>query len=181
MNNKDIEKGKTIGTILIVAIIVFLVIKLGGVLVAFLRKFTQGLNITETEEEQYNEEKLTDIEKLGIDSNYWAGTYYKNVQSKLKNTEVLALARASYLQEIAKQIYDSIGLLYDNPEQTIGAIKKIKNKAQISQLAEKFNQMYQLDLLTFLSQKLDTNDQQKVLKQILNFTNSLKVGNQIKK
>ena len=180
MDDKTLNQAKTAGTILAAIIIIFLVVKIGGALINLFSSIGQGLNISDTDEEKDNQKFITDIENSGIDKNYWSQNYYKLVQSKLTPKEVLALSKSANLQDIAKQIYDSIGLLYDNPAQTIGAIKKLKNKVQISQLAEKFNQMYQRDLLAFLNEKLDTNDQQKILQQIFNYTNSLKVGNQLK-
>lgn len=77
---------------------------------------------------------------------------------------------------IVKQIWDSIGLIYDDETETIGAFKKIKYKTQVSWIAKRFNELHKKDLLSWLDNKLDTDNQRLVFEEILSYTKKLKTG-----
>lgn len=76
-------------------------------------------------------------------------------------------------QKIAKQIYDAIGIIYDSPENITGAIKQCFTQSQVSFLADTFNQLYSKDLLSYLTEKLDTAEQKQTLSDIITYVNEL--------
>jgi hypothetical protein len=122
-------------------------------------------------------------------------SYYKTL---IKNTKALAaqkglkgdviLTTSAGLRTSAKNIYDSVRTplavpnpLYwtDNPQQGLAQIKKYRYKAQISQLAEMFNQEYKKDLYFWLKDKYDTQDQKEALATIIEYVNNLPSGGYI--
>jgi hypothetical protein len=122
-------------------------------------------------------------------------SYYKTL---IKNTKALAaekglkgdviLTTTGGLKTSAKNIYDSVRTplavpnpIYwsDNPQQGIAQFKKYRYKAQISQLAEVFNQEYKKDLYFWLKDKYDTQDQKEALATIIEYVNNLPSGGYI--
>jgi hypothetical protein len=118
--------------------------------------------------------------------------YYKTL---IRNTKTLAaekglkgdviLATSAGLRQDAKRIYDSVRTplavpnpLYwmDNPQQGLGVFRKYRYKAQISQLAEMFNNVYKKDLYFWLKDKYDTQDQKQALADIVEIVNALPTG-----
>jgi hypothetical protein len=77
---------------------------------------------------------------------WWSPTFYKSAPA---GTRVLLLSTAS-ANAMAKAIYDAFGAFNDNEEQAIGIFKQLKTRSQGSFLVERFNQLYNSDLLTFL-------------------------------
>ncbi len=77
------------------------------------------------------------------------------------------------LADMATQIYQAVGWLYDSPEDVVGAIKQCTNWAMVSQLSEKFNDMYQKDLYEWLHEKMDTTEQMNYLANAVNYAFSL--------
>lgn len=76
-------------------------------------------------------------------------------------------------QQLAKQIYDSVGYTYDDPEKMLSAIKQLENKTQVSQLVQHFQGQYQKDLFAWLKIKMDTETQKDALAQALKHIESL--------
>lgn len=83
------------------------------------------------------------------------------------------LLTAKNAQVKSYNIYNAIGIIYDNPERIKAAFSNIVTKSQVSHLATVFKQLYNKDLLSFLRSKLDTDEQQKTLTQILERLNKL--------
>jgi hypothetical protein len=110
--------------------------------------------------------------------NCWTSKFYHDLidkTSEKKKTFVRLLSEKS-VGEISYQIWDGIGTFVDNPEQILAAFKKMTNKAQISQLTERFEKEHSVDLLAWLENKLDTVHQKEVLTQILNYVEALPPG-----
>jgi hypothetical protein len=122
-------------------------------------------------------------------------SYYKIL---IKNTKALAaqknlkgdviLATSAGLKQDAQTIYDSVRTplavpnpLYwiDNPQQGLGVFRKYRYKAQISQLAETFNNLFKKDLYFWLKDKYDTQDQKQALGDIIEIVNALPSGGYI--
>jgi hypothetical protein len=118
--------------------------------------------------------------------------YYKTL---IRNTKTLAaekglkgdviLATSAGLRQDAERIYNSVRTplavpnpLYwiDNPQQGLGVFRKYRYKAQISQLAEMFNNVYKKDLYFWLKDKYDTQDQKQALADIVEIVNALPTG-----
>jgi ABC-type sugar transport system permease subunit len=93
--------------------------------------------------------------------------FYKTAPA---GTTLLTQAKADTL---AKQIWDSVGTLYDDPEAGFAAIKQCKNWASVSWLSDRFAAKYGRDLYNWLKIKYDTDAQVVVLTKIVNYARAL--------
>ena len=93
--------------------------------------------------------------------------FYKTVT----NAKIFTMAES---KRIGKKIFDSIGLVYDSPEDVLMSVKSCKTKTQLSFVSKIFADTYGKDLLQFLISKLDTTGQKIILGKILNYSNKLK-------
>jgi len=86
------------------------------------------------------------------------------------------LLTVAVTQDICKKIYDSVGYVWDNPDETIGQFKRAKFKTQISWIAYHFQLKYSKDLYSYLNDKMDTDKQRLVWLDILKYVDSLPKG-----
>ena len=84
-----------------------------------------------------------------------------------------ALLTSAKADELAKQIWDSVGTWYDDPEAGFAAIKQCKNWASVSWLSDRFNSKYGRDLYNWMKIKYDTDAQVVVLTKIVNYARAL--------
>jgi hypothetical protein len=94
-------------------------------------------------------------------------TFYKNAPA---GTPLFTQAK---LAALADQIYNSVGVVYDDPEAALGAFKACSNWAKVSQLSEKFNNMYSKDVWSWLKLKYDRTSQKDILAKIANYAFAL--------
>lgn len=171
-NNLTQEQAKAIGILLLVLFAVIaggFLLKNGG---KFLTETLEALGLKKSADEKKADEQIsadaTKEAKKGI-SSPWNPLYMKaNAPKYLDNVTI-----KKFCSDIAKMIYDSIGNIYDSPTQTLAAIKKCNSKAGVSAVATMFMEKYNLDLYDYLSNRLDTTEQKKVLTQILDYVNNL--------
>lgn len=76
----------------------------------------------------------------------------------------------------AKKIYDSVGVISDKPNQGLSAIKDFTTKNGVAHLVNDFRLIYDRDMLSWLKDKYDTENQKKVYEEILSYINNLPVG-----
>ena len=119
-----------------------------------------------------DEERIDEIEKKEKKGNYFLPSYF---QKAPKNRRAMLFTRAT-ADKLAKQIFDSVGIVYDTPNQALAAFKQCKYKTQVSFLAFVFQQNHKRDLQTWLSDKFDTDAQQSVYLKILEYTSQLPEG-----
>jgi hypothetical protein len=93
--------------------------------------------------------------------------FYRSVP---QGTKLLTSAFAS---KLADQVYDSVGVIYDDPENGLSAIKQCSNWAQVSQLSDMFFQRHGKDLIGWLNIKYDTTDQKNILSEMVNYAFNL--------
>lgn len=86
------------------------------------------------------------------------------------------LITAKNSQDRAAEIWGAIGVFYDSEEVILNTIKKQKNKMQIAMVVEAFQYKYNKDLLEWLRDKLDQDNEQKVFVKIIQYVNSLPLG-----
>lgn len=113
---------------------------LAGGLIAFsvLKKILISLHIWEDPKSQA-------LDQAAIDpSSPWRPDYWRKSQNY---SYAIDTATA---QAYAKEIYDAFGYFDDNEDQAIGVFRRLRTKANLSFLADIFNQLYGQDLLTFL-------------------------------
>jgi hypothetical protein len=91
-----------------------------------------------------DDQNTKDLDQAAGSLSFWSPTFYKSGPA---GTALLTSAAA---EEKAHIIWDAFGGFDDNEDQAIGVFKTLRTQSQASFLAEKFYQLYQQDLLTFL-------------------------------
>lgn len=76
--------------------------------------------------------------------------------------------------DLAKQVYNSVGYIYDTPEQAEGAFKQCSSKVQVSQVCKAINDLYDIDAFEWMKRTFDTQAQIVILASIVNYCNNLK-------
>lgn len=84
-----------------------------------------------------------------------------------------SLMTSANANAMAHQIYDSVGIFYDDPESGFGAIKQAKNWYQVSQISDAFNKLFGKDVYGWLKIKYDTTTQKDVLAKLVNYAFNL--------
>ena len=92
---------------------------------------------------------------------------FLNVDTKLKAFTTLNTLELTY-GVLCIQIKESKGIFLDDPEIINGVFQKLNSKAQISFLSNVFLKMYNLDLLSYLKNFLNSEEQTKIYKIIKN-------------
>lgn len=155
-----------------ITIILLIVIFVGIFGKKILDSILQALNLQDTEDEKKNKKSAEVQENLAVD--FFSTNYYKTVpQNYVISAGTISMKNA---HATGKKIYNSIGYIYDSPEETAGAFALAKTKADVSKIADTFNSDYQKDLLTWLSGKLDTDAQKQAWTKLLKRLNSLPDG-----
>lgn len=127
------------------------------------------LNLKDTPEEAAIRKRIEqELAASAASSSPWNPIYYKSAPSG-----ALLITRAK-ANELAKQIWDSVGNFYDTPTQALAAFKQLSAKTQVSWLAEVFQSNYNRDLFSWLKDKFDTDTQREVLGTIISYVNNLK-------
>lgn len=90
-------------------------------------------------------------------------SFFKNAPG---GTPLMTSAKAAALSD---QIYDSVGVLYDDPESGLSAFKQCNNWAQVSFLCDMFQRRHSKDAYGWLRIKYDTTAQKDILAKIVNY------------
>ena len=133
----------------------------------------EGFGIKDNPEEKEIKETIKAAEKKAItepQSSPWSPQMFKLAPSGTK------LVTAATADKAARQIKDSSGyILPDKPEQALAAFKLMPNQAAVSFLVQRFEVLYSVDLLSWLTESFnDTPTQMKVYSQILTYVDKLK-------
>lgn len=169
IKQSDIDKNKELIKIGVILLIVIIAATAGK---KILDTILQALNLQDTAEEKAKTKEAESLEKLSVD--FFRPSYYKNPPAGYErgpNTISMKNAHA-----VAKKIYDSIGYIYDSPDQTKAAFNMATSKHDISKIADAFNSDYNKDLLSFISSKLDTEKQKNTWILVLKDLNKLPSG-----
>lgn len=134
--------------------------------------FFEIIGAKQTPEDKENTDIINDATRsqnsLGVKS-AWSPLYYQ----QKAGGKLITQAKTDAL---VKQLWDSVGYMYDSPELFVSAIKQCGYKTQISWLAYNFNKKYNQDLLTWASRKFDNDDQQYQLAVAIKYVDSLPSG-----
>jgi len=156
------------GLAAVVIIIVFLNKTFGGIK-NFLGSITDGLGITDSPDRAAQKQAVANAQTESASTNSpWSPQYYKNAPGgALLTTQATA-------DKLAGQIWDSVGIFTADIDEVYGAIKQLSAKSQVSFLADRFNALYNKDLLSWITlqyTKWGTPDP--VLSQIIDYVNGL--------
>lgn len=173
-------KGQNLAIILVVVAVIaiaFVIInKVFGItdgIGSFFKDAQEGtaeyLNLKDTPEEALIRKRIEEeAARANTSSSPWSPDYYK---SSPQGSHLITRAVAN---DLAKQIWDSVGTFYDDPESGYSALKQLSYKTQISWLADVFNMNYKRDLFSWLKLKYDTDSQRDVLANMIAYVNNLK-------
>lgn len=162
--NKYVGISTLVIVIAIVAIAFIIINKLFGGINGFL----EGIGLKKDEKEiQLDSDLAKFLSNSSNPSNPFSPSFYKSAPGGAK---LLTVAAAKVL---AKQIYDSVGWMYDSPENAFAAIKQCSAQSQVSFLADQFGKEYSKDLVSWLNQKFDTDGQKVILREIFYYVSKL--------
>jgi hypothetical protein len=125
--------------------------------------FFEGFGLKKTDEEREIEDSIEENFNKGKES--WNPAFYLNAKAAGRIIQDLS---AIDQERLKNMIYNQcVGYIYDSPSFCITAITTLKYKTQVSVLAHAFENAYGKDLLSFLTDRLDSTGQKKALEEIL--------------
>lgn len=155
-----------------VIVVLFVLFGAGKRILLVWDSFLETIGVKDTKEEI---ELDKDIKESASIKSAFSPSFAADLQ-KQTGKPVYILTRADQ-DKFAKRIYESVGYLFDTPEQALSAFKSMRYKSQVSSLAGAFARLYKVDLLGWLYEKFDTDSQKAVLSQIIAYVDSLPKGN----
>ncbi len=167
MKKEEAEGYIMIGAAVFVGVAIIVVFNKGSKLTAAI---LEALGLKDTAEEKAAEREFETANEMG----YFKDTYVSQLNPK---TEVFKnVGSQKKVDDMVKTIESAIGYIYDQPEKIEGVFNSLAYKSQVCILAYNFKLKTKKDLLAFLNEKLDTDDQKKTLNRILKRTNNLPSG-----
>jgi predicted ATPase len=169
------NKAKSIVLLAIAAVVIVIIIiaiKNGAGIFADIKggidKFLSTIGLKDSAEKEKANSDVAGIDPVATSVNSpFNPTFYKSAPAGTK------LKTQGFLSDLATEIFNSVGYVYDDPEAGFAAIKQLESWAQVSQLSDKFNQLYKKDVYSWLKIKYDTTTQKDVLAKIVNYAVSL--------
>jgi hypothetical protein len=169
------DKAKALVYVLVVVAILVIAFIIVGKFTSLFDNITGGfgtfletIGLKESAEDKARKEAADKAEQDAdlVDSPF-NPAFYKTAPN---GTPLITQAKAD---ELAKQIWDSVGVWYDDPEAGFAAVKQCKNWASVSWLSDRFNSRYGRDLYNWLKIKYDTDAQVEVLTKIVKYARAL--------
>lgn len=156
------------GLVAVVVIVVFIQKTFGG-LSNFFSNITNGLGITDSPEVAANKTAVANAtQQSATTTSPWSPSFFQNAP------EGATLMTQASADQIAGQIWDSVGIFTTDINEALGAIKELDTQSQVSFLAYRFNILYNKDLLTWLTlqyTKMGTPDP--TLATLISYVNNL--------
>jgi hypothetical protein len=152
-----------IGLVIVVIAIIFAnkLFKLGSGALEF-------LNLKDTAEEKENKEYVANkVDKANNNpvKSAWSLSFWNYPQAMLIN--------AAETKRLVKMLWDSVGYMYDTPNNLPGAIKQCKTQSQVSWLCYNFQKEHDKDLIGWLDNHFDTSEQKKILADTMRYVENL--------
>ena len=156
------------GLVAVVVIVVFIKKTFGGIGNLF-SNITNGLGITDSPEVVANKQAVAAATQASATiASPWSPEFFQNAP------EGATLMTQASADQIAGQVWDSVGIFTTDINEALGAIKELGTQTQVSFLAYRFNILYNKDLLTWLTlqfTKMGTPDP--TLAVLLDYVNNL--------
>lgn len=161
-----------IAVILIVIVIIIVAIKQGskifGMITGGIDSFLEKIGLKDDAEDKKATADVAAIDgKASSQDSPFNPTFYKHATP---GTALFTQARAN---ELANQVYDSVGAFYDDPEAGFAAIRQAKNWSQVSMISDNFSKLFKKDLYGWLKIKYDTTAQKDILAKLVNYAFNL--------
>lgn len=166
---KNSEQSKATVLLLGGLVVIVLVIVIAGKFFGGISGALEGLGLKDSKEGKDNQNFIdSEVNKANRSGTNtpWSPHYYK----QFPGAKIFTVSDSEML---AKQIWDSVGYLYDTPSKGAAAIKQCKTKTQVSFLAKRFYEKYGKDLLNWLNDKYDVMGQREYLRGMIDYVNSL--------
>lgn len=162
------DKAKAISLIIIVLLVVVVAWMLIKRVFGGLDGILEALGLKESDADKKRRLALeAQTNNANNPESAFSPTLYKKAPAGSK------LVTAAKADQLAKQIWDSVGRVWDDPESGLSAIKQLPSKAAVSFVADKFASKYQRDMIGWLQIKYDTDQQKDILLQIYDYVNQL--------
>lgn len=167
----DNNNAKGIAIVIVIVVALIMIAPIIRNITEAIRGGFEGLGLTDSPEEKENKTFINDEvnrqNAMGVKS-AWSPKYYTIVPRGGGYAFTVKEA-----QDLCKQIWDSVGYIYDSPSKAVAAIKQCKNKRNLSFLADGMQDIYKVDLLNWLENKFDTSEQREMFAGLLRFANAL--------
>lgn len=122
----------------------------GAAYFGLLKPITDWLGLTDDEKTRQEKE----LNNLVIDADYWSPNFYVNLNRQID----LCLLRHAIVTDIAQKIEDAFGYINDDEEAIYANIRRLKSKAQVSQLSQRYSELFNQDLLQTLRSGLSSSE-----------------------
>lgn len=169
-DSSSIGKFKGVATVAIVLAVIIIAFLLLNKIFKIGSTVSDAVGITDSKEEQRYAAQIANAVKnstaAGATSR-WSPNYYKQYGTTANMLSIKDSDR------IAGDFWDSVGYLWDTPSEGLAAVKQCTNATQLSQVVASFYTEHSLDLLGWLQNKYDTEEQKRILVQILNYAANL--------
>lgn len=156
------------GLTVVVLVVVFVNKTFGG-LKNFFGSITDGLGITDSPERAAAKQAVANATQASANLNSpWSPQYYKSAPAGA------ALVTQAAADQLAAQIWDSVGIFTSDIQEAYGALKQLRAKSQVSFLADRFFANYSKDLFSWLTlQYTKMGSPDPVLQQMSNYVDGL--------
>ena len=158
-----------IGGLAAVVILIMIINKTFGGISNLLGKFSEALGISDSPEQAATKKVVADATAASANvGSAWSPQFYKNAPTGA------ALTTQAFADNLAAQVWDSVGIFTRDIEEAYGAIKQLHTKSQVSFLCDRFQTLYHKDLfswLTLMFTKMGYPDP--TLQQIATYVNGL--------
>lgn len=158
-----------VGGLAAVVILVVYINKTFGGIGKFFGSVTDALGITDSTQTTALKNAVSSAQQQAASSaSPWSPQFYKSAPPGA------ALMTQATADSIASEIWDSVGIFSTDITQVIAAIKQLNAQSQVSFLADRFNTLYNKDLLSWLTlqyTKMGTPDSG--LQTVIDYVNQL--------
>ena len=191
MTKQETDNYIKIGLVILAVIVILAILgKLGKGVDSFL----ESLGLKKSDEEKKAEktaEQIEDKNKTQPVQSEWQPKDFNIFQPdasiqnlntweafQRKNKKAVRVVKfePDYWAPNVKRIYNSVGVFYDNPEEGLAMIRKMRSKASFAYLSQDFTRQTGKDLLEWLKNKYDTEYQKQVYAKILEYLSNLPTG-----
>jgi hypothetical protein len=127
---------------------------------------TEKLGLTKSKEDKENEAKIERLSNL----EFWKPSYYREMLAEHGRAKI-ALSKPETVEKVAKQFYDAKGIFNDDETKVYGMLRALRYDTQLSQISERFFQMYKKDLYNYIASFMNEKEMLEVNKLVSNLKN----------
>lgn len=162
------ENAKAISILTVVAVVIVIAIIVVKKFFGGLSGLSQTIGLSDSPEVAAAKTTINTA-NAGGSSSYWSPNFYENAPASAR------IITSNSARTLSENIWNAYGFFSfaDDPEEALSAFKQLPSKTAVSYLANMFYITYSADLLGWLTKKSDTDNDKKVLAQIISYCDSL--------